>query len=464
MADRHAIVVLDVGKSNAKLALVDTETRAQVSVRTTPNVVVRGGPYPHFDVERLFAWVVDGLRDFAREATIGAISTTTHGASAALLAGDDLALPVLDYEHDGPESIRVDYDRERGAFAETLSPNLPNGLNLGRQITWQARAFPEAFARVDAILPLPQYWAWRLGGSRATEVTSLGCHTDLWNPTAGTWSGLAARKGWTRLFPPLANAWDTLGVLRPEIAAACGIGNPCRVVAGIHDSNASLLPHLIARRPPFSVVSTGTWMITLAVGGSVDRLDAARDCLANVDALGRPVPSSRAMAGREFELLTAGVEGDSSSEDVARVVADQIMVLPSFAPGTGPFPKREAAWTVDPRTLPPGVRITAASLYCALLAETCHRLAGADGPILVEGPFARNQVFLGALATLVSAPVIAEPDATGTTSGAALLAFGPDVRIVTADPPPIEPLAIDLAGYAAQWRGRAEGQAFAGKE
>ena len=42
------------------------------------------------------------------------------------------------------------------------------------------------------------------------------------------------------------------------------------VLTGIHDSNASLLPHLIDRKPPFAVVSTGTWVIAMAIGGGAE--------------------------------------------------------------------------------------------------------------------------------------------------------------------------------------------------
>ncbi|MCE3590562.1 hypothetical protein LXJ59_28655, partial [Escherichia coli] len=66
---------------------------------------------------------------------------------------------------------------------------------------------------------------------------------------------------------------------------------------GIHDSNASLLPHLMTRSSPFSVVSTGTWVVLFAVGGQLDKLDQARDTLANVDAYGKAVPSARFMGG-----------------------------------------------------------------------------------------------------------------------------------------------------------------------
>lgn len=43
--------------------------------------------------------------------------------------------------------------------------------------------------------------------------------------------------------------------------------------------------------------------MNFAIGGKADALDPARDTLLNVDALGRPVPSSRFMGGREYEML-----------------------------------------------------------------------------------------------------------------------------------------------------------------
>ena len=201
-------------------------------------------------------------------------------------------------------------------------------------------------------------------------------------------------------------------------------------------------------------------MVTFAPGGRLDRLDRARDCLANVDAFGRAVPSSRFMAGREHEIIAGAVPEAARDDDVARVVSDRIMALPSFAPGTGPFGARQGGWAMkgrtlpDPRSLPPRGRSAAASLYAALVTETCLGLAGAEGPVVVEGPFARNPLFLAALAQLVPRPVVARPNATGTTDGAALLARGPGAagKRALVDAPPIAPLALDLAAYAEAWR------------
>lgn len=173
------IAVIDIGKTNAKVVLIDSTTRGQIGSRSTPNTVRQDGIYPHADVERLWRFILDSLKTLGAEHGVDGISITTHGATAALMAGDRLALPVLDYEFAGPDETGAEYGAARPDFSESLSPRLPVGLNLGAQIFWQSRKFATEFASVTTILTYPQYWAWRLTGELASEVTSLGCHTDL---------------------------------------------------------------------------------------------------------------------------------------------------------------------------------------------------------------------------------------------------------------------------------------------
>ncbi|HVZ14066.1 MAG TPA: hypothetical protein VG894_06360, partial [Bauldia sp.] len=132
------------------------------------------------------------------------------------------------------------------------------------------------------------------------------------------------------------------------------------------------------------------------------------------------------------------------------------MALPAFAAGTGPYGSCPGRWSTPPERLSPPERAAAGALYTALMTETCLRLAGASGPVIVEGPFANNAAFLAALAALVPAPVIARPDATGTTDGAALLAFGPQAAAPIEYAPAVAPLAFDLGAYAARWRTAAD--------
>lgn len=447
---RH-IAVIDIGKTNAKVALVDLATLTEGALRRMANAPVRQAPYPHHDVEALWTFILNSLAGLNREQRIDAISITTHGATGVLVdTAGDLVLPVLDYEFDGPDRLAADYEAIRPPFTETGTPRLPLGLNLGAQFFWQQKRFPAEFAKATAMLMYPQYWALRLTGVAANEVTSLGCHTDLWNPWTADFSSLVDSLGWRDLMAPVRPAKDRLGPILPALAARTGLDPQTPVFCGLHDSNASLLPHLLSDAPPFSVVSTGTWVVSMTVGGKQIVLDAARDTLVNVSALGDPVPSARFMGGREFSLLTNGKPQACRDSDIATVLAKKTLLLPSTQQGSGPFPHHAAAW-VDADDISRGQRFAAISFYLALMTATCLDLIGADGPAIVEGPFARNLPFKRMLAAGTARAVIASEAATGTSIGAALLASdhaimgGKGERIE----PPTDPAWAD---YARAWR------------
>ncbi|TGP22211.1 MULTISPECIES: FGGY-family carbohydrate kinase [unclassified Mesorhizobium] len=445
------VAVTDIGKTNAKVALVDLAAMQEVALRRTANAVVADGPYPHHDVERLWTFILDSLAELNRERAIDAVSITTHGATAVLVyAEGGLALPVIDYEFAGIDELAQDYDAARPPFAETGTPRLPAGLNIGAQLFFQQKRFPAEFVKADAILMYAQYWALRLTGIAANEVTSLGCHTDLWNPWKSDYSTLVDEMGWRRLMAPVRPAKDRLGPILPALARLTGLDPQTPVFCGLHDSNASLLPHLLSDAPPLSVVSTGTWVVSMAVGGQKVALDPGRDTLVNVNALGDPVPSARFMGGREFSLLTDGQPQDWSEDDVAVVLAQKASLLPSTQQGSGPFPHRDAQW-VNADDLSSGQRFAAISFYLALMTATCLDLIGGDGPTTVEGPFAQNRLFIRMLAAATGRPVVASETSTGTSIGAALLA---SEGIETASKgeqtePPAEPVWGD---YAEAWR------------
>jgi sugar (pentulose or hexulose) kinase len=449
-----ALAVLDVGKSNAKVLALRDDGRV-LDQRSRPCAVRPGPPYTQLDLDGIWGWAVDALAELARLAPIDTVVPVAHGAAAVLLARDELALPALDYEFTGPDAIARDLAAELDPFAATGSPVLPGGLCLGAQLYWQQQKFPDEFTRCTDILPLAQYWAWRLSGVKATEVTSLGAHTHLWRPTERRFSDLANRLGWSRRFPPMRRAWDPLGCIRPEVAGATGLPADCRVLAGIHDSNASYLPHLVAREPPFTVLSTGTWVIAMSPGLPLDRLDEHADMLANVDAQGTPVPTARFMGGREVEII-AGAEAlrtPASTGDVAAIVADGVMALPSFVAGSGPFIGRPGRLAGDPGA-DPARRTALASLYAALTVDVMLDKLGATGPVVIEGNFHRNAAFCGLLAALRPGQGIhPTDDPSGTARGAWLLARWDRRPAVSRElPPAVAAWTIEgLDDYRARW-------------
>jgi sugar (pentulose or hexulose) kinase len=451
---RH-VGVLDIGKTNVKVAVVDLASRTEIAVLTRPNIVLGGPPWPHFDTEGHWEFFLDALRRLHAAHGIDALAVTTHGACAALLAADGtLAAPVLDYEHEAPEALREAFAAIRPPFSETGTPALRMGLSVGAQLFWQFAEVPGLRERTAHILFWPQYWAWRLSGGMAADLTSLGCHTDLWNPHTGTFSSLADQLGIRDRIAPARAPGDILGTVRPEVAARTGLHPQTPVTAGIHDSNASLVPHLIDRIAPFGVVSTGTWVVVMAVGGRAVRLDPARDTLVNVNARGECVNSARFMGGREYEMVRDGRAAVAGPADAARVVREGIMLLPSVLQGGGPFPGRAMAWhPAEPRE--DALREVALGFYLALMTAECLAIAGALGEVIVEGPFARNPFFLDMLAVATGRPVIASGSATGTAIGAALLLDPrPRAPVDRAHPTPADPA---FAAYARAWRARAEG-------
>lgn len=449
------IAALDIGKSHVKIVVLDDHGQAVASY-SRQNAVLDDPPFPHFDTNEIERWIVETLALVPNRAEIDAIVPVAHGCAAALIAADTLALPFLDYEYAGPDEIAAEYDRAADPFDHTFTPPLPLGLLVGRQLWWLARRFPEEFARTTAILPNPQFWAWRLCGTQASEVTSLGSHTGLWAPRARRFSDLVAREGWLAKMPPLSQAWDTLGPLRPAIVAATGLSPDCRVLCGVHDSNASFLAHRATREPPFTVISTGTWTIVMAAGAALDRLDPSRDMLANVDVFGDPVPTARFMGGREFAAAAGNAAGQHPTlAEAAAVIARGSRFVPAFVPGSGPFAGRRGA-LLGPAPETQAEHAALASVYIALVVDVMLDLLGAHPPFIVEGPSASDSVFLTVLAGLrPDARVVASQDGTGTSAGAAILAgWGRSPpRISTGRVVPAAPDALPgLLAYRASWR------------
>lgn len=443
--------VLDIGKTNVKVAAFRCDG-ALMWERAITNRMVPGPPYPHADVERIWEFLLGALADANRISPIAAIVPTTHGCAAALIDEAGLVLPVMDYEFAGVEEIEPLYAPLRPPFSETFSPALPAGQNIARQLAWQQQHFAEPFARAKYLLAYPQYWAWRLSNVAAAEVTSLGAHSDLWEPLQRRFSSAVSALNVSGLMPPLHLAYRRLAPIKPDIAAATGLSRDVDVLCGVHDSNASLLPHLGSRREPFTLLSTGTWVILMSPGLSLDGLDPGDDTLANVDVEGRPVATGRFMGGREYAAI-AGSDGNPDPASLSRVIASGAMALPSFAGrgGGGPF----ASYRGEIRgEIAPADRPALATLYVALMSDLMlARLGATRGALIVEGSFAANPCYAMLVAALrPTQPVFASTDAAGTARGAALLAKWPATNLQAPPLAAVQARAVDgLPAYRDKW-------------
>lgn len=445
-----AVIVADFGKTLSKVTLWSRDGRL-IDRQMRPNRACEVDGIRRLDVDGIAGWLVNVLRQFSAH-PVTSILPVGHGAGVVALSDRGAAFAPLDYEQPIPPEVMSEYRAQRDPFSITGSPALPDGLNIGAQLHWLEQLYPDAMRRAQ-FLPWAQYWAWFLSDVAVGEVTSLGCHSDLWAPAKGDFSPMAQRRDWADRFGPMARAGDAIGTLRPELAAQTGLAPSVRVHAGLHDSNAALLaargfPEIAGREA--TVLSTGTWFIAMrSSAGPVDPawLPEERDCLVNVDISGQSVPSARFMGGREIELLGERID-QPGTNGVADVFYSEAMVLPSQVRGCGPFPQSFGRWINRPGD--PAERAAAIALYAALMTDASLELIAARDLLLIEGRFAASEIFVRALAALRPQTRVLVTGTEADASFGALRLVLPDLA-PTGELAAVEPLGGDLAAYREQW-------------
>lgn len=453
-------IVVDIGKTLSKVTLWSRDGRMlDRQLRPNGSHVVQG--LKSLDVDGIAGWLIQALSRYSG-LPIEVIIPVGHGAGVVALGKSGPLLPAIDYEHQIPDEVAQAYAAQRDSFGLTGSPLLPAGLNLGSQLYLMETLFPQVM--LDATLvPWAQYWSWFLSGNVWSEVSSLGCHTDVWSPSTSDFSPMAKRFGWADRFAPIAPADATAGTLRKEISDLTGIPLDARVLVGLHDSNAALLAakgFSEISDHEATVLSTGTWFIAMRMTERVndyEQLPHGRDCLVNVDVYGRPVPSARFMGGREIESI---IQIDTRRVDITPdqpallsavpdILTSELLLMPNMAPGFGPFPHHVTRWINEPNEW--YMRRAAACLYAALVADVSLDIIGSSERLLVEGRFAEAEVFVRALAALRPGTTVYTANAHNDVSFGAL-------RLANARLRPdgilrrVDPLEGDLIRYRKSWR------------
>jgi sugar (pentulose or hexulose) kinase len=454
MGGLRGIAVVDVGYTNTKVVLFSSrlEVLAERKMASPHHI---GAQYSEINVEPMLAFFAEALADLDQVTPIDKIVTSAHGACVASIdVNGALTVPLMDYASQPPQDVVLAYKAEMPDYSESYAPYLPGAILHGMQLFWQQRLDPENFARTKTILPLMQFVAMRLGGHAVSEISSMSCQSHLQDLNTHEPSALAKRQGWAEKYAPRAKAWDVIGTLNPALRGAAFRGRG-EILAGVHDSNANLLRYLSGGFKAFTLLSTGTWIIGFDTEADAKSLDATRDCVGGVSVFGKTVGVLRFWGGREFELISEGSEVAGSWNDIDQLMTNQVMALPSFTDSGGPVPNSGNKGKIigDPKSS--GQRHALASLYCALMTDQSLRAIGSTAPIIVDGPFSQNPIYLGVLAALRPAQkVFASRLRDGTTAGAACLA------LMEGDMPPhieIEMTAVlperqeALLHYAKNW-------------
>jgi len=303
------IAVFDVGKTNKKLFLFDEHYKIvfERSARFTETVDEDGDSCENLSSLRLS--VFDSLHEVFRrpEFEIKAINFSTYGASLVYIDenGKPLA-PLYNYLKPYPEALKekfyVTYGGEEAFALATASPVL-GSLNSGMQLYRMKYEQPSVFKQIHKALHLPQYMSFLISGKVYTDMTSIGCHTNLWDFTKNNYHHWVEKEGVLEKLAPIVPADSVFPASFP--------GNNYAVGAGFHDSSAALIPYLVSFTKPFVLLSTGTWCISLNPFNDTPLTieDLKADCLSYIHYQGKPVKASRLFAGHEHEQQTKRIAG-----------------------------------------------------------------------------------------------------------------------------------------------------------
>ncbi|MEM3715760.1 MAG: FGGY family carbohydrate kinase [Candidatus Bathyarchaeia archaeon] len=428
----RVIAAFDIGKSNKKFIVFSENLKPIYSESTRIDEVKIGG-FLCDDVESIVSWMRDRLLNAAKNWRIEALSVATFGATIANLSKGALKLPVISYNQEIDKSIREKFYSEFGSplelYLATGTPPYGQLLNAGIQIYWIRERFKEIFSEIDEILFLPQYLTYMLSGFKASEITSIGCHTYLYDIRKGKWSSVAEGLMFNVRSPKMTDVWASLGETYIN-------GQKISVSPGIHDSNACLLPYLIRGRD-FLLASTGTWCVFMYPGEkfSPKSDDLYKDILYYIDPYGRPVRSSRFKGGFEYDYYTAIIrERFSTNLDnigFDKHVLNDILVrredfiAPGLVEGSGQFQRSKARIIGNSFNRSAKEAYHLLNLYLAIESYVAINLIAERKKvdIVVQGGFAKNNVYLSILSALFPENRVLKatfPEATGL--GAAICA------------------------------------------
>ena len=301
MTATPVIAIFDVGKTNKKLFLFNEQYQVvfERSARFTETADEDGDPCENLESLRLS--VFDSLREIFRrkQFEVKAINFSTYGASLVYVdeEGQPIA-PLYNYLKPYPEALQQHfYDTYGGeaSFSLTTASPVLGSLNSGLQLYRIKHQKPHIFSRIHYALHLPQYMSFLLTGNFYADLTSIGCHTALWDFKKNAYHEWVKKEGVLEKLPLLAPCDQTF--------PSCFPANRLNVGIGLHDSSAALIPYLMHFQEPFVLLSTGTWCISLHPfnHSPLNADELQKDCLCYLTYKGAPVKASRLFAGYEYE-------------------------------------------------------------------------------------------------------------------------------------------------------------------
>lgn len=426
-----AVAAVDLGATSGRVMVgqVGPDVLELRQVGRFPNGPVRTPDGLHWNLQQLYAHVLDGLRSASRwDSAIRSIGIDSWAVDYALLRGDRVLGEPFHYRDErtahGVELVHADEPFSL-LYARNGLQFLPFTTLYQLAVDREAGMLDVA----DRMLLVPDLMAYYLTGATVAEATNAST-TGLLDVATHDWDGeLMDRLRLPRgLFPRIVRPGEHIGTLLPYVAEATSLAVETPVLAvGSHDT-ASAIVATPMTEPGSAYISCGTWGLVGVETEAPVLSDAART--ANFTNEGGVDGRTRFLHNvMGLWLLSESIrawERDGDTIDLERLLAEaETIATPVevfdtnddafMAPGD--MPTRIATWLGErghriPSTRAEFARCIIESLAQAF-ADAVHEAASLAGQdvrrIHITGGGSLNELLCQRTADRSGLPVIAGP-------------------------------------------------------
>lgn len=299
--DSKLTAVFDIGKTNKKFFLFDSDYKEIHREYTSFDNIVDEDGYPTENLEAIKNWIKDVFERILKSEKhdIGSINFSTYGASLVHLdENGNTITPLYNYTKPLEKEVLDSFYQKYGPKQDILASTGSDGAgmqNSGFQLYWLKYKKPKTYKKIKHSLHLPQYLSYIFTGIPVSEYTSIGCHTLLWDYEKKDYHDWVYNEGIDKLFPPIVSTETSINMNYN--------GKRINIGVGIHDSSAALLPYVRSSKESFVLLSTGTWSIAFNpfVNGLLTSKDVASNCINYMRINGKAVKASRIFLGHEYK-------------------------------------------------------------------------------------------------------------------------------------------------------------------
>ena len=352
-----SFAAVDLGASSGRV-MVGTVREGRVELfqaHRFANEPVRVGGTLHWDVLSLWEGVTAGLRAAGRsiEEPLAGIGIDSWAVDYGLLDADGALIGNPVHYRD---------DRTTGRVAEVDARIPPDvlyertgicALPINTIYQWVSARDTAAMRGAHTALLIPDLFGYWLSGEQVTEQTNAST-TGLLDARTRDWADdvLSALSLPSGLLPPVVDPGTRTGLVTPDVAAQCGIGQPPLIAVGSHDT-ASAVVGVPATGPNFAFISCGTWsLVGVELEEPVTSPQARRERFSNELGVDSTVRFLRNVMGL-WLLQESQRQWRRDGEDIELAT---LLARAGELPGGGPVFDTDALQFLPPGDMPTRIR------------------------------------------------------------------------------------------------------------